>query len=67
VNALWLIPALVVAVGMVVTWYLSRDAAAAARELREGVVRFGEVRVALARLQEDGAELRRAVAKRTRK
>ena len=66
-NALWLIPALIVAVGMAVTWYLSRDAAAAARELREGVVRFGEVRVALARLQEDGNELRQGLERHRRK
>ncbi|MGH2684862.1 MAG: hypothetical protein ACRDJP_05275 [Actinomycetota bacterium] len=66
-NAFWLIPAIVVAIGMAVTWYLSREAAAAARELREGVARFGEIRVALTRLQRDGDELRQGLVRHRRK
>jgi cytochrome c-type biogenesis protein CcmH/NrfF len=66
-NALWLIPAVVIAVGMGVAWYLSREAAAAARDLRAGVGQFGELRVALRRLQEDGEALRQTVRDRSRK
>lgn len=66
-NALWVIPALVVVIGMGVAWYLSREAAAAARQLRDGVGRFGEVRVELTRLREDGEALRRRLARDRRK
>ena len=66
-NALWIAPVVVAAVGMAVAWYLSREAAAAARELREGVARFGEVRVALSRLRDDSEQLRRGLERHRRK
>ena len=57
-NALWLAPVIVLAVGMGVAFYVARDAARAARELGEGVARFAEVRAALNGLADETGELR---------
>jgi hypothetical protein len=67
VNALWLAPLLVVTAGTVIVLVLARDAGAAAREVREGIVSLGDVRASLRHLRGELAEVRRGLAERGRK
>jgi hypothetical protein len=57
----WTLPAAVFLLGAVAVLVAAVRAAGAARDLRREMTRFGEVRVALARVRDDGAALRRAL------
>ena len=65
-NALWAIPAVVVLAGMLIAWYLVREAADAARELQRSIAQLGQVRDRLTGLRDDADHLRRSLPGRTR-
>ena len=65
-NALWLAPVIVIAIGMGVAFYLARDAARAARELADGVTRFGEAGAAVQGLVDEIGGLRQGLARHRR-
>ena len=57
-NPLWAVPAIVLLLGMGAIFVVLRQAHQAAIDLHRGLVRFGEVRVALATVRDEAAVAR---------
>ena len=60
-NPVWVVPVVVAVVGTATVALLLRQAAREAQQLRMGLVRFGEVRLALARVRDETVVTRAAL------